>query len=232
MKLLLLALLATFAFAAQSQYALGETIYKTTCISCHGIDGNSQNDMKLVVKPRILSKSILTETQAYKIIKYGAHAYGSHADIMPTFKYVYSDIQIKAVAHYVSKTFNSHRDKRVENLLKESAQLEEKDRQEMMKVGKKIFQRKCGKCHGVSGNGESDYVEQSKSNQNFIYPYNLQKILLSEKQIFLYAKFGGKFWGTAKNDMPSWKKRYNDIQLKSVAHYVATQIKKNNKQKK
>jgi mono/diheme cytochrome c family protein len=230
-----LALLLTSFIAANAQMneakmmEVGKKIYEETCISCHGADGNTNPDIQLVVKPRKLTKTILTENQAFKIIKDGAHTYGSHADIMPTFKYVYSEAKIKAVAHYVSKTFNAHRDERVQKLLDEATKLTKEDEEKMLKVGKKIFQRKCGMCHGATGNGESEYVEQSKSNKNFIYPYNLQKILLSEDQIFLYAKFGGKFWGTAKDDMPSWKRRYNDVQLRSIAHYVATQIKKSNK---
>ena len=80
-------------------------------------------------------------------------------------------------------------------------------------------------CHGITGDGKSDFVEQSKGNKNFIYPYNLQKIILNQDQIFLYAKFGGKYWGTDKDDMPSWKSKYDDTTLKSVAKYINEFIK-------
>jgi len=235
MKLLLATLLsASLAFSQETldheeMMDLGKEIYEVTCISCHGTDGQTDPQMKLVVKPRQLNKSILTQEQMFRVVKFGAHAYGAHADIMPTFKYVYDDNQIRSVVHYVSQTFNKNRDKRVKKLLDESSKLTSKQEKDMLKVGKKIFHRKCGMCHGDTGNGESEYVEQSKADENFIYPYNLQKILLTEEQIFLYAKFGGHFWGTAKNDMPSWKKRYNDIQLKSTAHYVHQKIKKANR---
>jgi len=228
-KLLLLALLPCITFAAQNakpSLELGKKLYTETCVSCHGEDGNSNPDIHLVVKPRALTKSILTEQQMFQIIKEGAHAYGSHADIMPTFKYVYDDRQIASLALYVSQTFNKNHDVRVKKLLQESQKLSLQQKQKQQKVGKKIFQRKCAMCHGKTGNGQSEYVEQSKQQKDFIYPYNLQKILLTEEQIFLYAKFGGHFWGTAKDDMPSWKKKYNDIQLKSVANYVQTHIKK------
>ena len=209
----------------------GKKIYETTCISCHGVDGNTNPEMKLVVRPRQLSRSILSQEQMFQIVKYGAHAFGSHADIMPTFKYVYDDGQIRSVVHYVSQTFNKERKARIEKLLKESTKLSAEQKSKRLKVGGKIFHRKCGKCHGDTGNGKSGYVEQSKADENFIYPYNLQKILLTQEQIFLFAKFGGHFWGTNKNDMPSWKKRYNDVKLKSVAHYVHEKIKKTAKQK-
>ncbi len=108
----------------------------------------------------------------------------------------------------------------------ESVTLSKEQKAERLKVGSKIFHRKCAMCHGDSGNGQSEYVEQSKEDEGFIYPYNLQNILLDEEQIFLFTKFGGHFWGTAKNDMPSWKKRYNDVKLKSIAHYIMQKIKK------
>jgi mono/diheme cytochrome c family protein len=64
----------------------------------------------------------------------------------------------------------------------------------------------------------------SKGSKEFLYPYNLTKILLSEEQIFLYAKEGGHYWGTDKKGMPSWKKKYDDKTLRSVAHYVKEKI--------
>lgn len=231
-KLLLLIIFITTVEASQAQYALGEKIYKQTCLSCHAKNGNADTAFELVVKPRKLTKSILTQEQSFQIIKEGAHAYGAHADIMPTFKYVYSDVELQAVSHYISLAFNSKRDSKVQKLLDNSAKLSKEDRENMLKVGEKIFTRNCAKCHGNNGNGQSEYVQQSKSNDNFIYLYNLQKILLNQDQIFLYVKFGGNFWGADKNDMPAWKKKYNDTQLKSVAYYVATQIKKSNKENK
>ena len=92
----------------------GERIYKETCVSCHGVDGNTNPDMQLVVKPRKLTKTILTPEESFKIIKEGAHAWGAHSDIMPAFKYVYSDEQIKSVAEYISTTFNPDRDSKVQ----------------------------------------------------------------------------------------------------------------------
>jgi len=226
-----LLLFASFAFAQDNSkhnemMQTGKKIYEKTCVSCHGVDGKTDSQMKLVVKPRELNKSILTQKQMFYIVKFGAHTYGAHADIMPTFKYIYNDKQINAVVYYVTQAFNKNRDIRVKQLLLNSTQLNSEQKKDMLQVGKKIFHRKCGMCHGDIGNGESQYIEQSKADENFIYPYNLQKILLSEEQIFLFAKYGGHFWGTAKNDMPSWKRKFNDVELKSTAHYIYKKIKK------
>jgi len=205
---------------------LGQEIYEKTCISCHGKDGETNPEIKLIVKPRKLQKTLLTQEQSFEIIKYGAHYFGAHADIMPAFKYVYDDEKIAAVSLYISELFNIDREEKIKHLLKYSAKLTKDEKVNMHSVGKKIFQQKCAKCHGVLGDGKSEYVEQSKEDKNFIYPYNLTRTLLSEQQIFLYAKFGGYFWGADKSDMPSWKHKYNDIQLKSVARYIEEEIKK------
>ena len=206
-------------------YEDGETIYNKTCISCHGVDGNTNEEMALVVKPRKLSKTLLNKEQSFLLVKDGAHHWGARADIMPAFKSVYNDAEIQNVVDYISTKFHPHRDVQVQQLLDESEKITQEQEPKMLQVGEKIFNRNCSMCHGISGNGESEYVEQSKSQKNFIYPYNLTKTLLDEDQMFLYAKFGGQYWGTMKNDMPSWKRKYNDFELKSVAKYINEKIK-------
>ena len=208
-----------------AEYLEGKRLYTETCVSCHGAKGETNPEMKLTVKPRRLKESILSQPQMVKMISDGAHAWGAHSDIMPAFKYVFEEEQIEDIAFYVSTAFNSGRNAKVKKLLAEAGKAIVDDKKRV-RTGKKIFKRNCSLCHGVTGNGDSVYVEQSKENQQFLFPYDLTKIMLTEDQIFLYAKFGGHFWGTDKKDMPSWKKKYNDGKLKAVAEYIETKIKK------
>ena len=224
MKLVLLSIFIIPLFASDYMYQEGKNIYNTTCISCHGENGETNPDMKLIIQPRKLQKTILSKEQSFKIIKHGAHYWGARADIMPAFKYVYSDEQIRSVAYYISQAFNNEREKRVQQLLKKSEKIQKSELS--LSVGETIWTKKCSKCHGISGNGESEYAEKSKENDEFIYPYNLTRTLLNEDQIFLYAKYGGHFWGTSKSDMPSWKKKFDDKELRSVAHFVKMKITK------
>ena len=228
MKTYLFLLLTPWLLTAGSvkeslEFFEGKRLYEETCVSCHGDNGETNPAMKLTVKPRRLNASILTQDQMVKMIRDGGHAWGAHSDIMPAFKFVYDKKQIDFIALYVSKAFNSHRDKRIKKLL-DSSDLSTVDETKMLKTGKKIFKRNCSLCHGITGNGDSVYVEQSRENKQFLYPYDLTKILLTEEQIFLYAKEGGHFWGTDKEDMPSWKKKYDDKSLRSVAKYVKEKI--------
>ena len=197
----------------------GREIYEQTCISCHGVNGDSNTNMNLVVKPRQLRKTILNQHQIYKVIKDGAREYGSKSDIMPSFKYVYSDEELQNVAYYVFTAFAKEQNSYYKKLEKEANLVTNLS----LKKGKKFFTKKCSLCHGIKGDGESQYVELSRGDINFIYPYNLQKIILDENQIFLYSKFGGKHWGSHTNDMPSWKK-YDDMTLKSISRYIKENI--------
>jgi mono/diheme cytochrome c family protein len=214
-------LLSNWLFSQEFELDLemGKEIYNTTCISCHGADGKAQTNMNLVVKPRDLTKTILDQKQIFEVIKHGAIAYGSKSDIMPSFKYVYNDEQLTNLAYYVYETFSKTQQNHFKTLITQAI-IKINDKEVSLSLGEKIFKKNCKLCHGIVGDGNSKYVENSKHDDKFIYPYNLQKILLSEDQIFMYAKLGGKYWGTHKDDMPSWETKYCDNELKSVAKYI------------
>ncbi len=209
--------LSTLLFSYNSKYELGEKIYLRTCISCHGIKGVPVSDLQLVVRPRNLKDTILNEEQTYQIIKHGTHYWGSSSDMMPAFKYVYNEKQLRAVAHYISKEFNPNIEQKIKKLYAQSDTIPKQKKSKMFKRGKKIYKRNCRWCHGLDAKGDG---EATRNPEKSIYPYNLTKTLLTTKQIFLYTKHGGKFWGTDKDDMPNWSRKYDDYTLKSVVKYI------------
>jgi mono/diheme cytochrome c family protein len=223
-KLLLISIFALFSFGASvdmEMYKVGEQIYKETCISCHGADGEPNLDMKLVVMPRDLTKTLLTEEQTYQITKKGARYWGAKADIMPAFETVYNEKELRSIAHYIHNKFNPNLDERIQNICSECEKEPVGQDAKMAKWGKKIWNRNCQFCHGEIGKGDG---VATTSPVDSIFPYDLTKTLLTKKQIFLYLKYGGKHFGTHKEDMPSWKKKYNDFRLRSVAKYVDEEI--------
>jgi len=222
-KLFLLLLLGVTLFATEKDLVLGKQIFEKTCISCHAKDGSASTDVHLVVMPRSLKISILDEEQSYQIIKKGARYWGSTSDIMPSFESIYDEHELRSVAHYIAQTFNPNAKKRVNKLYNESEPIALNKIKKMDKRGKKIYKRNCSWCHGVTAQGDGDATHNPEKS---IYPYNLTKTLLDEKQIFLYAKYGGKFFGTAKDDMPHWSRKYDDFTLKSVAKYIVKEFKK------
>ena len=218
-------LASSFLFADYSNIDEGKKIYESTCAFCHGENGQVPANIALVITPRDLSKTLLNESQSFDIIKYGAHHFGAYADIMPAFGTVYSDDEVQSVVGYIAQTFNPNREMKIKELLSKSQSLTLSENQ-ILTRGKRIFLKTCAKCHGKTGDGQSKYTQILKKTKGVIYPYNLTRTLLDEEQIFLYAKYGGHFWGAYKSDMPAWKSKYNDTELKSVAHYIKTKLNK------
>lgn len=226
MKQLALILLSiSFLHASDTRYEAGEKIYKETCISCHGSDGTAKTDIKLIVGPRALSKTLLTEEQSYQIIKKGAHFWGASADIMPSFESVYDEEELRSITHYIIKKFNPDVMSKIERLYAQSDEISEDKKPSMLKRGKKIYKRHCIWCHGVDAKGDG---EATRNPELSIFPYDLSRTLLTQKQMFLYVKYGGQYWGTHKNDMPSWSKKYDDFTLKSVVKYIEVNFRNKN----
>ena len=216
-SILSVVLLLTSLFAADIKFDIGEKIYKQTCVSCHGLDGKAETEIEFVVRPRSLQASILNEEQSYNIIKKGTHYWGSAADVMPSFETIFSDEELHAIAYYIAKKFNPNSKNKVSNLYVKSDVVPKNKLAKMHKRGAKIYKRNCSWCHGLDAKGDG---AATRNPEKSIYPYDLSKTLLTSEQMFLYAKYGGKFWGTDKDDMPSWSKKYDDYTLKSVVLYI------------
>ena len=135
-KILISFVLLIPIFLLATKIKSGKDIYFKTCISCHGIKGLSENNIKLAVKPRLLAKSILNKEQLKNIISEGSLKYGSHSVIMPGFKQLYNKKEIENVTNYVYKKFYLHRQKDIENILKNS-----NIDSPSLKIGEKIFKK-------------------------------------------------------------------------------------------
>ncbi len=224
MKLLLaIILLSQFIYATNNQYERGQKIYEKACQSCHGVKGDANSDVHFIVNPRDLSKTILSEEQTYKIIKKGSHFHGAFADMMPSFESVYNEKELRDVTHYIIKAFNPKSQRRVNELYSQADKIDHTLQAKMLKRGKKIYKRNCFWCHGPEGKGDG---EATRNPEMSIFPYNLRKTLLDEKQMFAYVKYGGKYWGAYTNDMPSWSPKYDDFTIKSIIKYINKDLKK------
>jgi cbb3-type cytochrome c oxidase subunit III len=199
----------------------GKELFNKHCSVCHGKNGNGLN-LGFDVNPRNLTKSLLSKEQIEKIITNGAMIYGALTPEMRAFKDELEPEEIQKISAYISENINKNAQNSKIELLFKSEMITEKQKTKIDKWGKKIFKRNCAFCHGMQGKGDGI---ATKNPENSIYPYDLTKTVLDEEQIFLYTKFGGKHWGTARGDMPPWSKKYNDFKLKAVAKYVDKYIK-------
>lgn len=220
--IILMTLLTTSVLlAAEMNVALmkqGEDIFKQTCIGCHGSDGTGVEQGGFNVQPRNLSKTILSEEQIYYVAKKGAFYWGAVVTGMPAWEQVYDDASLRAVAHYIHYTFGKKSSDSVATYEYDSSSLSDK----VLKRGKKIYGRTCAYCHGKQGHGQG--VATYNPEQS-IFPYDLTKIILTEKQIFLFAKYGGEHWGSQADDMPAWGVKYDDETLMGIAKYIQNKLK-------
>lgn len=225
MKKIALIILTSFSmlFAADVSYKLGEKLYNKECASCHGKNGITSNNVKFEIKPRSLSRSILYEDQIYKIIRDGAYTYGASSNIMPSFKAKFNEKELRSVARYIAQKFNLNSKERVATLMADVRQIDPSREAKMLNRGKKIYNRNCATCHGVTGKGDGEAT--SKFGMS-IFTYDLAKIILDEDQMFLYTKFGGHYWGTDKTDMHGWETKYSDLTIRSIIMYIEELTKK------
>ncbi|MDF1882002.1 cytochrome c [Sulfurimonas sp. MAG313] len=87
----------------------------------------------------------------------------------------------------------------------------------MLRIGKKVYLESCVMCHGIDAKGHGPL---SKLKNSSLYPADLSKTLLNREQQIVYTKYGGKFWGSAEANMPSWRNEYDDFTLHSVILYI------------
>ncbi len=92
-----------------------------------------------------------------------------------------------------------------------------------VKLGERLYNRTCIWCHGEEGKGDG---VAAKDESYGVTPKAFVSTILTEEQIYLYAKHGGQYWGSANSDMPGWTTQFSDTELKSIARYINTKIKK------
>ena len=65
LSLLIVPIISSVLFAdaksSEQSFNNGKKIYEATCVSCHGENGETNLDMHLIVKPRKLNQTILTQ---------------------------------------------------------------------------------------------------------------------------------------------------------------------------
>ncbi len=221
--LLLTALLGATLFASggmdEGMMQRGKQLFERTCSGCHGKNGTGVMQGGFNVQPRNLTRSILNEEQIFLVAKKGAFHWGAVTTGMPAWEGVYDDASLRATAHYIYHTFAKESSQKAQKYPYDSSKLGPK----ALKRGKKIYFRNCAYCHGKEGkgNGVATYNPEKS-----IFPYDLTKLLLNEKQIFLFAKYGGRHWGSQRDDMPGWGVKYDDETLMGVARYVEEHLKR------
>ena len=99
--------------AAKGDFALGESVYKEICFSCHGLqgDGKGPRSAGTMPRPQVFTNthymSRLTDQYMFEVIKYGklavlkrVHPTTQQIMAMPPFEQTLSEAQIRALVTF------------------------------------------------------------------------------------------------------------------------------------
>lgn len=87
---------ANTTVAAAADAPDGEKLYKTYCVTCHGLNGNMQGNGAID-----LTTSVLTLEERVKVI-----SEGRTGTVMVAFKTLLDEAKVKALAEYIEKLRN------------------------------------------------------------------------------------------------------------------------------
>ena len=214
MRWLLVLIITVYAHG----YEEGKAIYEQSCKICHGAMDGTVVQKRFLVQPRQLNATILNRSQIAQVIAEGSHYWGAYQGVMPEFKRFYDAEAIEAVAAYVDSQ-NVRGVSRGSHLLKNAYfTADEKNLN-----GAVLYDTHCARCHGQAGDGKG---EATYNPPLTLFPHALRSVILNVDQIFLYAKYGGLFWGMADNAMPHWSEVLHDNEIMAIAKYIKNVLQK------
>jgi len=196
---------ALFAVSAPvvtaAQQSPGKALYDRDCAFCHGADGRADTPVGRILKPRPrrfadpVEMARLTDDLIYRAIKEG-----KPGTAMASWGKVLSEAQIGDLMDYIH-------------------QLEGKgelltDQQLSLEVGRRIYDKECAFCHGLTGHADTDAARVLKPRpRNFADPVEMARV--DDGRLYAAIKLGRP--GTA---MASWGSLLTPVEIIDVMRYI------------
>lgn len=98
----LLATHQTMAWA-QSAYVMGESVFKSRCVICHGIHADGRSALARIMRPppANLRASVLSDADQAQIVRKGGESVGRSPN-MPVWEMELNEAELQAVLSYVA----------------------------------------------------------------------------------------------------------------------------------
>jgi len=197
------AMLAVFTTAATAaQQSPGKAVYDRYCTFCHGADGLADTPVGRILKPRPrrfadpVEMARLTDDQIYHAIKDG-----KPGTAMASWDKVLSESQIGDVMDYIHHLTGIGSEPMTEKQLS-------------LEVGRRIYDKECAFCHGVTGEADTDAARVLiPPPRKFADPVEMARV--DDGRLYAAIKLGRP--GTA---MASWGSLLTPVEIIDVMRYV------------
>ena len=194
-----LALSATPAAAAQQP--AGKALYDRDCAFCHGVDGLADTPVGRLLDPRPrrfadpVEMARLSDDQIYHAIKDG-----KTGTAMASWGKVLNEFQIGDLMDYIRYLAD---------------QGKPLDKQQLsLEVGRRIYEKQCASCHGLSGDADTDIARVLKpAPQSFADPIKMARV--DDGRMYAAIKLG--IPGTS---MASWVGVLSPVEVIDVMRYI------------
>jgi len=191
------------AVAVATPQSSGKVLYDRHCAFCHGADGLADTPVGRLLNPRPrrfadpVEMARLTDDQIYAAIKNG-----KPGTAMASWDKVLSEPEIVDVTDYIR------------GLASGVGTMDE--RQLSLAVGKRIYDKECAFCHGLTGHADTDAAKVLKPPpRNFADPIEMARV--DDGRMYAAIKLGVP--GTA---MASWANLLKPVEIVDLMRYVRT----------
>ncbi|MGD8385254.1 MAG: c-type cytochrome [Lysobacterales bacterium] len=179
----------------------GKALYDKHCAFCHGINGLAETPVGRILNPRprrfadSVEMARLSDDQIYHAIKSGVPG-----TAMASWGKVLSEREIGDVMDYIRELRGTSKPMTRQQL--------------SLAVGRRIYDKECAFCHGLSGHADTDAARVLKPRpSNFADPIAMARI--DDARIYAAIKLGRP--GTA---MASWGTLLTPVEIIDVMRYI------------
>ncbi len=193
---------AAFAPAASAAHAPGKAVYEAHCAVCHGKDGRADTPVAhlLHTRPRDFADPIEMARVTHDRM-YAAIENGRPGTAMAAWGGILSAAQIGDVMDYIVT-------------LSPASQPSLTTEQLSLEVGRRLYEKECAACHGVSGRADTDVAKVLRpAPRDFDDPIEMAR--LDDGRMYAAINFG-----VDATAMPSWRSRLTPIEIIDVMRYI------------
>ncbi len=193
--------------------ATGAKVFKKRCTLCHGSVGMGEGLLSMALdnypSTNILDNRFGNDDETLRNIIIWGGADGKKSEYSPPWGNELTWTEIESLVLFI-KFFRSNTDEAIAMLKKQQVKTKPS-----LKVGRNIFQSRCARCHGKTGEGNGKMAKIIKNPP----PFNLTKSIMPDEYLRQIISRGGAAMYRSPS-MPPWGDELSSNELESVIKYI------------